>query len=471
MRLGPKASATPAKDGHRVSNGESGDFMGRFIAYMKENWLRIYFLLSVCLVAFAYGVAVGLFRIFPYDMLQSVAAAGVDWIRYPKHNARLAPKKFLEPVRSEAEGVVEHAKGKAYPGKTFIDGFFGESLGMKFIDMDGGVIHEWQVSFDEIWSEAPHLEEKPHDWDTQIHGALLYPNGDVVFNFQYGGLVRIDKCSRVRWKLPHQTHHSIFQDMEGNLWVPGRKLRETPEDKFPKVPAPFQEEYILKVSAEGEVLREISILDVIFGSKYEGVLFANGAHDTQIEVPLDHDFTHLNDIEVLAPQVAPAFPLFKGGDLLVSLRNVNLLLVLSPESGQIKWSMTGPYLRQHDPDFLPTGRISVFDNRRDGGDGKIFGGSRILDLDPITGQVVTIYGGRDGEQFFAETMGDHQRLPNGNILITESGAGHAFEVTTEGEVVWSFVNRWDNDSVALIGGATRYPEHYMSSMKQEDCYD
>ncbi|MGH9196230.1 MAG: arylsulfotransferase family protein, partial [Acidimicrobiia bacterium] len=253
------------------------------------------------------------------------------------------------------------------------------------------------------------------------------------------------------------------------LWVPGRRLRKTPVDEFPNVPAPFQEEYILKISPDGEVLREISILDVVFGSKYEGVLFANGAHAAQVEVPLDHDFTHLNDIEVLAPQMAQAFSLFEAGDLLVSLRNVNLLLVLSPESKQIKWSMTGPYLRQHDPDFLPTGRISVFDNRRGGG--KIFGGSRILELDPITGKVVTVYGDRDDEQFYTETMGDHQRLPNGNILITESEAGHAFEVTAEGEVVWSFVNRWDDDSVASIGRAVRYPERYMASMKQEACHD
>jgi hypothetical protein len=253
--------------------------------------------------------------------------------------------------------------------------------------------------------------------------------------------------------------------------VPSRRLHETPVAKFPKVPAPFQEESILKISPDGKVLKEISILDVIFRSKYEGVLFANGAHDTQIEVPLDHDFTHLNDIEVLSPQMAPAFPLFEAGDLLISLRNLNLLLMLNPESEQIKWSMTGPYLRQHDPDFLHTGLISVFDNRRDGDNGKIFGGSRILELNPNTGQVITVYGEKDDEPFFTETQGDHQRLPNNNILITESGAGRAFEVTAESEVVWSFVNRWDDDSVATIGRATRYPESYMTSIKQEVCHD
>jgi hypothetical protein len=169
--------------------------------------------------------------------------------------------------------------------------------------------------------------------------------------------------------------------------------------------------------------------------------------------------------------MAPAFPLFEAGDLLVSLRNMNLLLVLSPKSERIKWSLTGPYLRQHDPDFLPTGRLSIFDNRRDGGNGEIFGGSRILELDPVTTKIVTVYGEGDDKQFYTEKMGEHQRLPNGNILITESEAGHAFEVTADGEVVWSFINSWDDDSVAVIGRATRYSEHYMASMEQEACRD
>jgi len=31
-------------------------------------------------------------------------------------------------------------------------------------------------------------------------------------------------------------------------------------------------------------------------------------------------------------------------------------------------------------------------------------------------------------------------LPNGNVLITESSAGRAFEVSRQGEIVWDFFN-------------------------------
>ena len=57
-------------------------------------------------------------------------------------------------------------------------------------------------------------------------------------------------------------------------------------------------------------------------------------------------------------------------------------------------------------------------------------------------------------------MGKHQPLPNGNILITETEGGRAFEVTPNGETVWSFVNRYDDKAVAIIEQAERYAEHY-----------
>jgi hypothetical protein len=433
------------------------------------SWLRAYFLVCVGLLLFAYGVAVGVYKIFPYNLLQTLAAAGMDVLRYPGHYARMVPQKQLAIARHAGSGGIRHAAGKAFPGVTFITGFFGDSIGMKLLDMDGNDLHMWRVSFNEIWPDAPHRQKKPADWDTQIHGTLLYPNGDVVFNFAYGGLVRIDRCSRPKWKLAEQTHHSIFQDGAGNLWVPSRKLREQPVERFPRVPAPFFEDSILEVSPAGAVLREISVLDVIFGSRYEGVLYASGAHDVVFEKPLDNDFTHLNDVEVLSAELAPAFPMFQAGDLLISLRNLNLLLVLSPGDKRIKWSMTGPYLRQHDPDFLPSGLISVFDNRRAGKGNKIVGASRILQIDPATRSVVTLYGERQGQRFYMETMGDHQTLPNGNVLITESEVGHVFEITPAGEIVWSYINRWDEDHVAVTETATRYPERYLAALKQAAC--
>jgi hypothetical protein len=53
-------------------------------------------------------------------------------------------------------------------------------------------------------------------------------------------------------------------------------------------------------------------------------------------------------------------------------------------------------------------------------------------------KAVWSYSKRD--EFFAPLMSGAQRLPNGNTLICTGFAGSAFEVTSNGEKVWDFVN-------------------------------
>jgi hypothetical protein len=376
---------------------------------------------------------------------------------------------MIESAREPGDGVVLSAPGRASPGVTFIAGFVGESQGMDLVDLDGRQLHEWRVSFNEIWPDASHLDEQPHDWDTTIHGALLYPNGDVAFNFSHYGMVKVDRCSDVIWKLPHPTHHSIYQDGDGNLWAPGREMILEPSERLPKIPAPHWEDLVVKIADTGEILHKFSILDVIYRSDQEGFLFPNERGSTIHEQSDPNDnITHMNDVEIFEISNAGDGRSFDDGDIMVSLRNLNLILVIDPDRETIKWSRTGPYLRQHDPDFLPDGRILVFDNRMDNANGAAFGGSRILAMDPATQDVSVRYEGNGDDLFYTDIMGKHQRLPNGNVLITESQAGRAFEVAESGEIVWEYVNRWDEDEVAWISEATRYPEEY-AAFAEEPC--
>jgi hypothetical protein len=131
--------------------------------------------------------------------------------------------------------------------------------------------------------------------------------------------------------------------------------------------------------------------------------------------------------------------------------------------------MVGPFLRQHDPDFTADGTIAVFDNRRDGAAGTMLGGSRILEIDPQTRHVAVRYEGNDREPFFTETMGEQQYLPHGNVLVTESEPGRVFEVTPDGKIVWSYVNRWDDEHSAMVGRAIRFPMSYESTIDKESC--
>src|SRR4030095_10496964 len=102
--------------------------------------------------------------------------------------------------------------------------------------------------------------------------------------------------------------------------------------RYPALIPPYKEDTILKVSPDGKVLTEISVLDLLFGNHLEALLFANGPEGTELAMM---DPTHLNDVEELSPEMARQFPQFAAGDLLISLRNLNLIMVVDPATKKV----------------------------------------------------------------------------------------------------------------------------------------
>jgi hypothetical protein len=114
--------------------------------------------------------------------------------------------------------------------------------------------------------------------------------------------------------------------------------------------------------------------------------------------------------------------------------------------------MFGP----HHATPLENGNIQVFDNgaERPKGDR-----SRVLEVDPKTGEIVWEFVAKTSQSFYTNRQGAAQRLPNGNVLIKSSGSGHIFEVTPKKEVVWDYcafprLGRTQNEAKILI---SRFP--------------
>ena len=61
----------------------------------RDSLLRIYWVTSLCALAFAGGIAVGVYKFFPYELLQQIAFTARELIRYPRHTLGLDPEKFL----------------------------------------------------------------------------------------------------------------------------------------------------------------------------------------------------------------------------------------------------------------------------------------------------------------------------------------------------------------------------------------
>ena len=105
------------------------------------------------------------------------------------------------------------------------------------------------------------------------------------------------------------------------------------------------------------------------------------------------DVLHTNALRVLSSALAPKFPMFKAGQLLISPRNLDALLVLDPDTGKIVWAARGPWRAQHDPSFLDNGHLLLFDNL---GSPR---GSRVLEYDPLTQAFPWTYPGENGRPF------------------------------------------------------------------------
>jgi len=427
----------------------------------KVDPAKIAFLVSTTGLVFLAGFFAGVFHLFPYGILNF----GYDSLREVwEHRETVVlqrPEDFLEPARHPGEGVTHLLEARMAPGLTLLAGFFGDTNELRLVTADGEPVRRWPVKVTEIFQDLSHIQppafRPENDWGTDIHGALALPDGSVVFNFEYMGMVKLDRCGDVVWTLPRMTHHSIHPGKDGSFWVGGRSFVAGPS-RYPPLSAPYHEDLLLRVSSQGEVLEEISVPGLFFKNDLHYLPLANGQFE--VSARPDLEIVHLNDVEELSPDMAEAFPSFRPGDLILSMRHLNLLMVVDPETETVRWHQTGPYIRQHDPDFRSDGKITVFDNNTDGSRGELFGGSRILEIDPVTGEVAVLYGDREEQAMYTRVRGKSQNLQNGNLLIVEALAGRVFEVAPDGILVWEFINRFDEDEVARISDAVRYSPDY-----------
>ncbi len=419
---------------------------------------RFFFIAGIAVLVFLAGMAADRYNLFPAPQLNAAVDAARDWRENWRHYFGIR-SKWLEP-NDRGAGVTVYDEERAQPGLTFITAYRDGRFGAYLIDMTGAVRHRWIPDLDAIWRAAGYDAPPMPDVDFSIHGADLAPNGDVLLNLAGAGVARLDRCSRILWATPFKAHHDISYLADGRIVVPGDIYLDGPYPELPYIrPSPegvLKDDTLVLLDAEGNLLEEISLLKVLAKS---------GRHDLLTAAPRagwvaeTRDPLHVNNIEVLTAELAPAFPDFAAGDFMVSMRNINTVVVLDGRTLEVKWSQTGPFFGQHDPDFLPNGNILLFDNRLKGSRPE-YGYSRILEIDPRTREIVWSYEGSDSDPFYTKIGGKVEWLANGNILVVSPQEGRVFELTREQppRMVWQFVNAVTEKDVGYVFDALRFAE-------------
>ena len=418
--------------------------------FNPESLPKILFILSLCVLSFAYGYLSLAGGLFPHGLITEAVAFFID-------DEKGLPWYYIKTEATTKIPIYE--KDSAYNGLSLMTSIAEDRLlAASVINMNGELIHRWDLDWFEIWPEVTHIPKTDHQYPhtrpgTFLQGAVLLENGDLIYNYTYLGLVRVDVCGNVIWRLPYRTHHSVYLDEYGILWVPGQIKHEEAVPDLPYHVPDFYEFTVLKVSLDGEILEEFFVFDILKKNDLHGLigLLSNGNRI----VSVTGDTLHLNDVETFPSSLEEG--VFKAGDIMLSLRNINTILIFREEDLKVTHVSTGTYVRQHDPDFIDGDTISVFDNYNIGPE-EYGHQSRIVIESFDEDQHYTYFYGTEEQPFYTDVQGNHQWLPNGNLLITESRKARAFEIDTEGNIVWEYINLVEDEKAGIIDNMQRIPK-------------
>jgi hypothetical protein len=344
------------------------------------------------------------------------------------------PKYLWYPAQRQDRGVRRRDVERMQPGYTLYTS--GDKAQAILIDSQGTVLHRWQAPFSSVWPAAEHVRGFFSDRSIFIREAHAFPNGDLLALYESPwqtpngcGLAKLDRDSRVIWKLDANAHHDFDVDAEGRIFALTHEILDRPPAHWEHLRAPVLEESIVIPTADGKVLKRVSLFDLLARSPFYRpvVMVTNQLGDVM----------HSNTANLVGAEFAAGHDGVEEGDLLVCLRNLNLIVAVNLEKESIDWATSGPWGFPHDPDPLSDGTVLIFDNCFARGTAH---GSRVLRFDPRHGNVLWQYGDRETAPLRSDIRSCQQALANGNVLISESDRGRLIEVTSGGEIVWEYVN-------------------------------
>jgi hypothetical protein len=417
----------------------------KLAAQLATLWL-------VFLLSFSAGMAVIYFKVFPYQYVKNIEEfvegdPGEETTTTKKllSDANFRPERQIRKfdfkslnhplkalnipgLRSRREQpliYLSDAAPRGYrvilAGLDFDDTFWGAVL----VGPDGEVVKTWKLST----AHLPVNTRPGHQ--KNLYGASILPDGSIIFLMQEpgGGIVKVDWCGRNVWALEGLYHHTVSPNDDGGFWTyEGRQ-------------SDFDHILALVDIETGKVRKRINMRAVRSANPDTHIFHLQSAPK---KIPRG-DATHGNDIEELPERLANKFPMFSPGDLLISFKTTNLIMVLDPTTLKVKWWRIGPWDRQHDPDWGEDGLITVYSNNARG----VGENSNIIAIDPDTFESKNILAGEDYD-FYSSLNGTHQRTPSGGVLVASSRQGRVFEVDSDGDIVFDFVNRYDGETSSTL---------------------
>lgn len=326
------------------------------------------------------------------------------------------------PIKRRGVGFRGYDPERAFPGFTLFAPYTTDKT-VYLIDLQGNLVHTWEMPY------PPGLSGYLTDRGTLFYNGKIPNNTNLGRSRWKGGAaLEVDWNGRLLWEVRHPDHHHDGVRLRnGNVLLACAK--PLPTEIIPKVrggcpgteydSGKMDGDYLVEMTTDGEIVWEWRSWEHL--DPAEDVI--TGAGDKRDE------WTHCNAVYELPD-----------GNIMVSFRNISTVVMVDRRTGKIYWKLGAPPLAgQHAPTLLPNGHVMLFDNGPHRLD-NTFPFSRVLEIDPVTKNIVWTFQESLPWNFFSPRISNAQRLPNGNTLINEGSFGRFFEVAPEGDVVWEYVN-------------------------------
>ncbi|HPF77742.1 MAG TPA: arylsulfotransferase family protein [Alphaproteobacteria bacterium] len=415
----------------------------------------------IIIVSLSYGYAIGHFHWWPYDTFQKIEDIITDaqkgettLVENIKSDLNIEPLRFTQKIYlgqdklAKASDIVMKADHVGFNSRRALPKYrsnmergawliygafdFNETLyGVILINHIGEIIKAWPLSQENMpWS----MED-----DNFLPGQGLKLLADGSFLTILGGgetvgaLIRTSWCGNNIYSVGEHVHHTIASDGQGKLWTLDNQRITALSEVDGKVLESFDTFEIMKANPD------LYIFEIRSDIGHKG-WFRGGRSE------YDEDPFHPNSIDPLTEELAQFYPQFQEGDLLISMRNINLVFVLRPATKKVLWYRQGLTSRQHSARWNNQGTITVFNNRPD------FDRSDITELSLADHSARALVSGRD-YGIYSHRRGDHRYLDDGSVLIVSANQGRLLHILPDGSVGFDFFNVYNDNKVLRIQNA------------------
>jgi hypothetical protein len=333
---------------------------------------------------------------------------------------------------------------RARNGLTFITAPDGTA---RLVGMLGDVVNTWRApANDSLLVKMPILGSAGHI--LAFRGPIPVPGygrfrGSIVTEYDYGGNKVWEYTAGPKIDIfPFGGfHHDLARLDNGNTLLMASVL----VDGSPISNRTLIDDCIIEVNPEGTIVWAWYTWqhfdEFEFTDAAKAFFYGNGG-----------DWAHANSVTVI-PDNTLGDPRFTPGNLVISYRNLNTIIVVEKSTGKIVWKM-GPNnaqtIGQHYAYMIPfglegAGNLLAFDNGASGGfPPRSREYSRVVEINPIFNLLPWTYTASKSAlqnwSFFSPFIANAQRLGGGNTLITEGTKGRIFEVTRTGAIVWEYMS-------------------------------